>query len=108
LWYPIGFTAGYLALMLFVAAPLRRSGAYTLPDFIEARLGSVALRRCATAFVVAIGILYLIPQLQGAALALATVLPVPWWFGAVAVTVLVAGNVLAGGMRAITVVQAFQ
>ncbi|MET0135897.1 MAG: cation acetate symporter, partial [Kibdelosporangium sp.] len=31
LWFPIGFTAGYLALMLFVAAPLRRSGAYTLP-----------------------------------------------------------------------------
>lgn len=108
LWYPIGFTAGYLALMLFVAAPLRRSGAYTLPDFIEARLGSVLLRRCATVFVVVIGILYLVPQLQGAGLALGTVLPVPWWFGALAVTVLVAGNVLAGGMRAITVVQAFQ
>ncbi|KAA9166799.1 cation acetate symporter [Amycolatopsis acidicola] len=109
LWYPIGFTAGYLALMLFVAAPLRRSGAYTLPDFLEARLGSVALRRCATAFVVLIGIMYLVPQLQGAGLALHTVLPgVPLWVGALAVTVLVAGNVLAGGMRAITVVQAFQ
>ena len=33
LWYPIGFTAGYLGLLLFVAAPLRRSGAYTVPDF---------------------------------------------------------------------------
>ena len=32
LWYPVGFTAGYLALVLFVAAPLRRSGAYTVPD----------------------------------------------------------------------------
>ena len=31
LWYPVGFTAGYLALLLFVAAPLRRSGAYTCP-----------------------------------------------------------------------------
>ena len=38
LWYPVGFTAGYLALLLFVAAPLRRSGAYTVPDFAEARL----------------------------------------------------------------------
>ena len=27
LWYPVGFTAGYLGLLLFVAAPLRRSGA---------------------------------------------------------------------------------
>ncbi|MTD56400.1 sodium/solute symporter [Amycolatopsis pithecellobii] len=109
LWYPIGFTAGYLALMLFVAAPLRRSGAYTLPDFIEARLGSVVLRRCATGFVIVIGILYLVPQLQGAGLALTTVLPsVPPWVGALAVTVIVVVNVLAGGMRAITVVQAFQ
>ena len=40
LWYPVGFAAGYLALLLFVAAPLRRSGAFTLPDFCELRLGS--------------------------------------------------------------------
>ena len=31
LWFPIGYTAGYLMLLLFVAAPLRRSGAYTIP-----------------------------------------------------------------------------
>ncbi|GHF09438.1 cation acetate symporter [Amycolatopsis deserti] len=108
LWFPIGFTAGYLALMLFVAAPLRRSGAYTLPDFLEARLGSVALRRCGTFFVVLIGILYMVPQLQGAGLALTTVLDAPAWVGAVTVSVLVGVNVIAGGMRAITVVQAFQ
>ena len=50
LWYPVGWTAGYLVLLVFVAAPLRRSGAYTLPDFAEARLGSRpvahASRRC--------------------------------------------------------------
>src|SRR6266511_633822 len=37
LWYPVGFAAGYLALLLFVAAPLRRSGAFTLPYFCELR-----------------------------------------------------------------------
>ncbi|MCL2734174.1 MAG: cation acetate symporter, partial [Actinomycetia bacterium] len=41
--YPVGYTAGYLVLLLLVAAPLRRSGAYTLPDFAEERLGSVAV-----------------------------------------------------------------
>ncbi len=40
LWYPVGWTAGYLVLLVLVAAPLRRSGAYTLPDFAEARLES--------------------------------------------------------------------
>jgi Na+(H+)/acetate symporter ActP len=108
LWYPIGFTAGYLALMLFVAAPLRRSGAYTLPDFCEARLGSRALRGLAAVFVVFIGILYVVPQLQAAGLALSNILPVPTWVGAMCVAVVVIVNVFGGGMRAITVVQAFQ
>jgi Na+(H+)/acetate symporter ActP len=109
LWYAIGFTAGYLALLLFVAAPLRRSGAYTLPDFVEARLGSRGLRGIAAVVTVAIGYIYLIPQLQGAGLTLNTVLPwAPDWLGMVVVTVVVVVNVLSGGMRAITLVQAFQ
>ncbi|MQA07917.1 MAG: cation acetate symporter [Pseudonocardiaceae bacterium] len=108
LWFPIGFTAGYLALMLFVAAPLRRSGAYTLPDFAEARLASVGLRRLATCCVLLIGTLYLMPQLQGASLALSTIVPAPSWVGAVLVSAVVIVNVIGGGMRAITVVQAFQ
>ena len=108
LWYAVGFTAGYLALLLFVAAPLRRSGAYTLPDFAEARLGSTGLRKLCTVFVVAISVLYLVPQLQGAGLALSTVLPVPAWVGMVVVIGLVTVNAFGGGMRSITVVQAFQ
>ncbi|MFC0546469.1 sodium/solute symporter [Kutzneria chonburiensis] len=109
LWYAIGFTAGYLALLLFVAAPLRRSGAYTLPDFVEARLGSRGLRGIAAVITVAIGYIYLIPQLQGAGLTLNSVLPwAPNWLGVVVVTIVVVINVLSGGMRAITLVQAFQ
>src|SRR5690606_10049171 len=30
LWYPVGWTVGYLILLVLVAAPLRRSGAYTI------------------------------------------------------------------------------
>lgn len=108
LWYPVGFTAGYLALMLFVAAPLRRSGAYTLPDFAEARLDSTRVRWLATVFVVVIGWLYLVPQLQGAGLTLATISGQPYWVGVVAVAVIVLTSVLSGGMRAVTLVQAFQ
>ncbi|MBO0841511.1 MAG: cation acetate symporter, partial [Sciscionella sp.] len=109
LWYPIGFATGYLALLLFIAAPLRRSGAYTVPDFAEARLGSASLRRLCTICVLLIGLLYLVPQLQGAGLTLSTVLPAaPVWLGGAVVTVLVVLNVAAGGMRAVTLVQAFQ
>ncbi|GAA0810908.1 sodium/solute symporter [Spirilliplanes yamanashiensis] len=108
LWYPVGFAAGYLALLLFVAAPLRRSGAFTLPDFCTVRLHSPGLRRLATVFVVCIGCLYLVPQLQGAGLTLATVTGSPYALGAVVVGVVVTANVALGGMRAITFVQAFQ
>ncbi len=108
LWYPVGFTAGYLALLLFVAAPLRRSGAYTIPDFAEFRLDSARLRRLATLVVVLIGWLYLVPQLQGAGLTLGTLTGAPSWVGAVAVGAVVVANVAGGGMRSITFVQAFQ
>jgi Na+(H+)/acetate symporter ActP len=108
LWYPVGFTAGYLALLLFVAAPLRRSGAYTLPDFAEARLGSVGLRRVCTIFVIVIGWLYLVPQMQGAGLTLHAVTGQPQWVGAAVVMVIVTLNIYTGWMRSITIVQAFQ
>jgi Na+(H+)/acetate symporter ActP len=108
LWYPVGFTAGYLALVLFVSAPLRRSGAYTVPDFAEARLRSPALRKVCTVFVVIIGWLYLLPQLQGAGLTVTTVTGLPSWMGVTAAAVVVVATVVLGGMRSITFVQAFQ
>lgn len=108
LWYPVGYTAGYLVLLLFVAAPLRRSGAYTLPDFAEARLASPGVRRLAGAFVVGVGWLYLLPQLQGAGLTLAVLTGAPDSLGGIVVAVVVVATVAAGGMRSITFVQAFQ
>lgn len=108
LWYPVGFTAGYLGVLLFVAAPLRRSGAYTVPDFAEFRLGSARLRKVAMLVVVMICLFYLAPQYQGAGLALKTLLGVPVWVGPLLVAAIVITNVVAGGMRSITFVQAFQ
>jgi len=108
LWYPVGFVAGYLLLLVLVAAPLRRSGAHTVPDFAEARLGSSVVRRLASLLVVVIGWLYLVPQLQGAGLTLRATTGAPAWLGPVVVAVVVAGNVALGGMRSATFVQAFQ
>jgi cation/acetate symporter len=108
LWFPVGYTVGYVVLLVLVAAPLRRSGAYTLPDFAEARLESTVIRRLCSVLVVAIGWLYLLPQLQGAGLALGTVTGAPTWVGGLVVAVVVVANVAAGGMRSITLVQSVQ
>ncbi len=108
LWYPVGWTAGYLILLVLVAAPLRRSGAYTLPDFAEGRLESRTVRRFSSVLVVGIGWLYLMPQFQGAGLALGTVAGTERWVGGLIVAAVVLVNVMSGGMRSITLVQAFQ
>ncbi|MCW2832361.1 MAG: Na+/solute symporter [Nocardioides sp.] len=108
LWYPVGWTAGYLVLLVLVAAPLRRSGAYTLPDFAEARLGSRGVRSLCSLLVVVIGWLYLLPQFQGAGLTLQAAINAPPWVGPLVVSVVVLVNVGSGGMRSITFVQAFQ
>ncbi len=108
LWYPVGWTAGYLVLLVLVAAPLRRSGAYTLPDFAEARLGSRVVRSACSLLVVGVGWLYLLPQFQGAGLTLESAIGAPRWVGPLIVGFVVLVNVMSGGMRSITFVQAFQ
>ncbi|WP_319804649.1 sodium/solute symporter [Nocardioides malaquae] len=108
LWYPVGWTAGYLVLLVLVAAPLRRSGAYTLPDFAEARLDSRRVRAACSLLVVAIGWLYLLPQFHGAGLILQSIVGGPAWVGTAVVAAVVVAGVAGGGMRSITFVQAFQ
>lgn len=108
LWYPVGFTAGYVALLTLVAAPLRRSGAFTIPDFAEGRLQSPALRRLSAVIVLVIGWLYLVPQLKGAGVVLRTVSGTPYWVGVALAGLVVSTTIALGGMRGSTYVQAFQ
>jgi cation/acetate symporter len=108
LWYSVGYTAGYLVLLLLVAAPLRRFGAYTIPDFAEGRFASRGLRRATTALVLIIGWFYLLPQMKGAGITLQLVLGTPYWVGVVALGVVVSANIAMGGMKGVTFVQCFQ
>ena len=107
LWYPVGYAAGYLVLLLLVAAPLRRFGAYTIPDFAEGRLDSAPVRRLATGFVLLIGWFYLLPQLKGAGVTLRVIMGTPYWVGVLVVGGVITANVALGGMKGITFVQAF-
>ena len=107
-WFPVGYAVGYVLLLALVSAPLRRSGAYTLPDFCEARLRSSTVRLAASVLVVVIGWLYVVPQLQGAGRALQTILGTPIWLGGVLVALTVLVVIVGGGMRSVTLVQGFQ
>ncbi len=108
LWYPVGYAAGYLFLLLFIAGPLRRFGAYTIPDFAEGRFDSPTFRKIAVTFVLFIGLAYTPAQMKGAGITMTSVLGWPYWAGIVVVGAIITFNVALGGMKGITVVQAFQ
>jgi cation/acetate symporter len=109
LWYPVCYACGYLFLLLFIAGPLRRFGAYTIPDFAEGRFDSPLFRKIAVCFVLFIGFFYTMPQMKGAGVTLAYIFPgMPYWAGVVLVGAVITLNVALGGMKGITLVQAFQ
>lgn len=109
LWYPVCYACGYLFLLLFIAGPLRRFGAYTIPDFAEGRFDSPVFRKIAVCFVLFIGFFYTMPQMKGAGVTLAYIFPgMPYWAGVVLVGAVITFNVALGGMKGITLVQAFQ
>jgi cation/acetate symporter len=109
LWYPVCYACGYLFLLLFIAGPLRRFGAYTIPDFAEGRFDSPVFRRIAVCFVLFIGFFYTMPQMKGAGVTLAYIFPgLPYWVGVALVGAVITLNVALGGMKGITLVQAVQ
>src|SRR6059036_2003836 len=81
LWYPVGYATGYLFLLLFIAGPLRRFGAYTIPDFAEGRFDSPTFRKVAVTFVLFIGFFYTMPQMKGAGVVMQQILGWPYWAG---------------------------
>ncbi|MGI8334029.1 sodium:solute symporter family transporter [Actinomadura scrupuli] len=108
LWLPVGAAAGHVLLQVFVTAPLRRSGAFTLTGFAEWRLGSRAVRRAAGVCVCVTGWFCLLPQLESAGIALRVLAGPPAWVGRTAVIVVALSIVLAGGMRGLTAGRAFR
>src|SRR5215831_14739556 len=108
LWYPVGYAAGYLVLLVFIAGPLRRFGAYTIPDFAEGRFNSPAFRRLAVGLVMVVGLFYALPQMKAAGITVASAAGVPYSVGVGVTAVVVVTIVMAGGMRGVTLVQAMQ
>jgi cation/acetate symporter len=109
LWYPVCYACGYLFLLLFIAGPLRRFGAYTIPDFAEGRYDSPIFRKIAVIFVLFIGFFYTMPQMKGAGTTLAYIFPgLDYRVGVILVGAVITLNVALGGMKGITLVQAIQ
>jgi len=113
-WYATGFAAGFVPVLLFVAAPLRRFGERSIPDFLARRFESEAVRIVSAVATQLVILAYLVPQSVGGGLAweLYTDFAIPgltpYTTGIVASSLVTAVTVVIGGMRGTTWNQALQ
>ncbi len=113
-WYATGFAAGFVPVLLFVAAPLRRLGTVSLADFLAVRFDSDRVRFAAVVAVELVILSYLVPQAVGSGLTWDLLVGEgiaglsPYATGVVVSTLAVSGIVVIGGMRGTTWNQALQ
>ncbi|MEJ2698127.1 MAG: cation acetate symporter [Desulfuromonadales bacterium] len=73
--YVIGWTGGYVLLLILMAGPIRRFGKYTAPEFVEARYDSPVARLLSAIIAILISLVYCVAQYKGIGLVFS------WIFG---------------------------
>jgi cation/acetate symporter len=73
--YILGWTGGYVLLLVLMGGQIRRFGKYTAPDFVEARYDSSLARICSAVIAILITLIYCVAQYKGIGLIFA------WLFG---------------------------
>jgi cation/acetate symporter len=63
--YVIGWTGGYVLLLVLMSGQIRRFGKFTTPDFVGDRYGSSTARLIAAVISIAISIIYSVAQFKG-------------------------------------------
>ena len=97
--YVIGWTGGYVLLLVLLAGQLRRFGKYTAPDFIGERYESSSARLVSAVISILITLIYSMAQFKGIGMVFAWLLGVDYRQGVVVgAVVLVAYIVLSGVM----------
>lgn len=87
--YVVGWTGGYVLLLVLMATQIRRFGKFTAPDFIGFRYESDTARTLAALISIIISIIYCVAQFRGIALL------VSWLFGIAYIPAVIVGASLA-------------
>ncbi|QFT90900.1 Cation/acetate symporter ActP [Bacillus sp. THAF10] len=106
--YIMGWTGGYLLLTFLLAPQLRKSGRYTVPEFIGDRFNSHSARVIAALCTIIISFTYSIGQLSGSGVVIGRLLEVDAKIGTLIGVVLIAFYAGFGGMKGITWTQVAQ
>ena len=106
--YAFGFFTGYIALLLFLASPLRKFGRYTVPDFVSERFHSKWARVLGVVGVLFISLFYMAPQMLGAGKVMGLLLGMEYGTAIVVISLIITVYVAVGGMKGTTVNQLVQ
>jgi Na+/proline symporter len=99
----VAVAAGGLVMMITIAAPMRRSGVFTVPDYLQTRYQSTSVRLIAALIFTAASWAYLVPQLTAAGITMEFVIPdLGYNVGVMISVVIFALYISLGGMWAVT------
>ena len=106
--YIMGWTGGYLLLTFLLAPQLRKSGSYTVPEFIGDRFKSNTALIIAAICTMIISFTYSIGQLSGSGVVIGRLFEIDAKLGTMIGVVLIAIYAAFGGMKGITWTQVAQ
>ena len=106
--YLMGWTGGFVLLALLLAPYLRKSGRFTVPDFVGDRFESQAARLVALVCALFISFTYVAGQMRGVGIVFARFLEVDINIGVVIGMAIVFVYATLGGMKGITYTQVAQ
>jgi cation/acetate symporter len=106
--YLMGWTGGYVLLALLIAPYLRKSGHYTVPDFIGDRYHSNVARLVAVVCAIFVSFTYVAGQMRGVGVVFSRFLEVDVNVGVIIGMVIVFIYATLGGMKGITWTQVAQ
>jgi cation/acetate symporter len=100
--YVVGWTGGYVLLLVLMAGQIRKYGKYTAPDFIGDRYYSKSLRAISAIVAIFISITYCVGQFGGIGLMFKWVLGMPYVWSVIIGGAVVLAYTLISGMLGVT------
>jgi cation/acetate symporter len=99
--YILGWTGGYVLLLVLMGSQIRRFGKYTAPDFVEARYDSSVARVFSAVIAILISLIYCVAQYKGIGLVFAWMFDIDYTRALLlGITVTLVYLVVAGALKA--------
>ncbi len=100
--YVIGWTGGYVLLLVLLAGQIRRYGKHTAPDFVGDRYGSPLARLISAVISITISIIYCVAQFKGIGMVFAWLFNTDYTRGVMLGALAVISFVVVCGMLGVT------